>query len=166
MHWHHIHSHGGLTAVLNMLQLGVHRSSSIACSVASSGAFSAAAAANSDNSDSRDIAAPKNVKDVAASQSSWSERKPAGRVRSVDVIPEFAPVREESTGEKSDTADIEIRQAPEASDARRSRRSNEFADITTEAFPGAVRKGYRQRLLSTGKAGPKKPVHVGFVQPF
>lgn len=152
-----------------MLQLGVHRSSSIANSVASSGALSAAARVNSDSSDSKDTTA---LKEVAASQSSWSERKPAGRVRSVDVIPEFAPVREESTDERSDTATNESSQLPEPSDPAKPRSSQEFAETAIEAHRDVVRKresvlsrGDKQNLV-TGKAGLRKSVHVGFVQPF
>lgn len=153
-----------------MMQLGVHRSASIANSIASSGALSAAARVNSDSSDSKDAAAQ--LKEVAGSSSSWSERKPQGRTRSVDIIPEFAPVREESIGERSDT-NTDNSQAPESSDTRMARRSHESAaGKTREGFSGIVQKGAdvalsrSDRQTGLGRAVPKRPVHVGFVQPF
>ena len=164
------------TALLNVvsciLQLGVHRSSSIANSVASSGALSATNRVTSDSSDTKYAdAGTAQLKEVTSSPLSWSERKPTGRVRSVDVIPEFAPVREESTGEKSD-ADDENSQLPEPSDARKPRSSNEFAvTTTTEGSTGAMRKATESALSrphqpSSGKSALRKPVHVGFAQPY
>ena len=90
-----------LTSVMRFLQ-GVHRSSSIA----SSGVLSTANRVNSDSSDKLAEAAAA-LKDMqaasaSASASSYTERNRVGRVRSAEIIPEFAPVREVSSGEKSD----------------------------------------------------------------
>ena len=164
----------GSNNLCSILQLGVHRSSSIANSVASSGALSTTNRVNSDSSDSKYAdAATAQLKEVTSSPLSWSERKPTGRVRSVDVIPEFAPVREESTGEKSD-ADTENSQVqqPEPVEARTPRNSHEFAVATTrEGSAGVTRKAAESAFSkphqpSSGKSALRRPVHVGFVQPY
>ena len=78
-------------------QLGVHRSASIA----SSGVLSNGNRANSDSSDKL-VEVVTAIKEQVPS-ASYTERSRPNRVRSTEVVPEFAPVREESSGDKSDT---------------------------------------------------------------
>lgn len=86
-----------LTALLYVQQLGVHRSASIA----SSGVLSNGNRANSDSSDKL-VEIVTAIKEQATAPS-YTERSRPSRVRSTELVPEFAPVREESSGEKSDT---------------------------------------------------------------
>ena len=87
-----------LTVDVSTQQLGVHRSSSIA----SSGVMSNVNRANSDSSDKLGEAAAA-IKEMQAASSSCTEHLRPTRVRSTEIIREFAPVREESSGEKSET---------------------------------------------------------------
>ena len=87
-----------LTIGVYAQQLGVHRSSSIA----SSGVLSNANRANSDSSDKlAEVAAA--IKELNVASSSYTEQLRPSRVRSTELMREFAPVREEISGEKSET---------------------------------------------------------------
>jgi len=87
-----------LTIDVYAQQLGVHRSSSIA----SSGVLSNVNRAKSDSSDKLAEAAAA-IKELHVASSSYTEQIRPSRVRSTEIVREFAPVREESSGEKSDT---------------------------------------------------------------
>lgn len=76
------------------VQLGVHRSASVASSGLSN--------VNRANSDASDNDAASGTREVQASPSSYTDRSKANRVRSTEIVPEFAPVREDSAGEQSD----------------------------------------------------------------
>ena len=84
--------------MFSVQQLGVHRSSSIA----SSGVMSNVNRANSDSSDKLGEAAAT-IKEMQAASFSYTEQLRPTRVRPTEIMHEFAPVREESSGEKSET---------------------------------------------------------------
>ena len=143
------------------LQLGVHRSAS----VASSG-LSNANRANSDASDND--AASVIMKDVQPSPSSYTDRSKANRVRSTEIIPEFAPVREDSAGEHSDTELCSAVDADSVDPTSYSAKDVAGTAGTVIVLPdrkvAELKQGGRNDKSIVSKGGGRTTAHVGFAE--
>ena len=149
----------GIDTVQFGLQLGVHRSASVASSGLSN--------AYRDNSDASDHDAAAAPKDVQPSPSSYTERNKANRVRSTEIVPEFAPVREDSAGEHSDA---ETCSAVNADSVGRS--SHSAKDVAGTAGTVTILPDRKVAELKQGgrndkcisKGGGRTTAHVGFAE--
>ena len=138
----------------------MHRSSSVASS-----ALSNANRANSDASDKLHDAAAA-LKEMQACSASYTEKSRTSRVRSAGIVPEFAPVREESAGEHSD-ADMCSAVDADAVDA--SSYSAQDLDGVAEAVTmlsgrkiAEIKQGVRRDRSSVSRGGGRTTAHVGF----
>ena len=143
------------------VQLGVHRSSS----VASSGIISNARG-NSDSSDKLAEAAAA-VKEMLVGSASYTEQTRAKRVRSAEMMPEFAPVREESVGEQSDVysaATEGVDQRSWSSQDLSGATENVFSDKKLVELKLAERSDKPGGHGSIKTSGGRTTAHVGFVE--
>ena len=144
----------------------MHRSSSIA----SSGVLSTANRVNSDSSDklAEAAAALKDMQAASNSASLYTERNKAGRVRSAEIIPEFAPVREESSGDKSDMCSAVNDSVDPSSWSSQDLSGTVDAIQPVTMLPDRKVAELKQTAKSGGqsalKSGSRTTAHVGFVQ--
>ena len=136
---------------------GVHRSASIASSCLSN--------ANRANSDASDNDAASVMRDVQPSPSSYTERSKANRVRSTETIHEFAPVREDSAGEHSDS---DMCSAVNAAGVDPSSYSAKEVAGTVTVLPdrkvAELKQGGRNDKSIVSKGGGRTIAHVGFAE--
>lgn len=141
-------------------QLGVHRSSS----VASSG-LSNANRANSDSSDKLNDAAIA-LKEMQASSASYTERSRTTRGRSAGIVPEFAPVREESAGENSEADPCRAVNVDSIDPSSYSSQDLAGTTDTVAMLPdrkvAELKQGMRNDRSSVSKGGSRTTAHVGF----
>lgn len=136
----------------------MHRSSSVASSGLSNANW-----ATSDVSDKVNDAALC-VKEVQPSSSSYTERSRTNRLRSTEIVPEFAPVREDSTGENSDA---EMCVNPDSVDpSSHSTKDVTAAAGTVKVLPdrkvAELKQGGRNDKSIVSKGGGRTTAHVGF----
>ena len=141
--------------------------------MASSGVLSNANRAGSDSSDKMTEAASA-IREMQVTSASYTEqsRTRANRVKSTEIVPEFAPVREDSTGEKSDT---DMHSAVNESVDPSSWSSTDLSgaqDIPDAMVVLPDRKVAKLRVAGRGdkqgghgaiKTGSRTTAHVGFV---
>lgn len=142
------------------MQLGVHRSASIASSGLSN--------ANRANSDASDNDAASVMRDVQPSPSSYTERSKANRVRSTEIVPEFAPVREDSAGEHSDADMCSAVNAASADPSSYSAKDVAGTAGTVTVLPdrkvAELKQGGRNDKSIVSKGGGRTTAHVGFAE--
>lgn len=140
----------------------MHRSASIASSGLSNANW-----AISDASDRVNDAAPV-VKEVQSSSASYTERSRANRIRSTEVVPEFAPVREDSTGEKSDVEMCSKVDADSTDPSSHSTKDAAASAGTVKVLPdrkvAELKQGGRNDKSIVSKGGGRTTAHVGFAE--
>lgn len=138
----------------------MHRSAS----VASSG-LSNACRGNSDASDNDGASAGR---DVQPSPASYTEQSKASRVRSTEIIPEFAPVREDSAGEHSDAETCSAVNADSVGPSSYTAKDVAGTAGTVIVLPdrkvAELKQGGRNDKSLGSKGGGRTTAHVGFAE--
>ena len=124
--------------------------------------------ANSDSSDRVPDAVPV-MKEVQPSSSSYTERSRANRFRSIEIVPEFAPVREDSTGENSDVEMCSTVNGDNTDSSAYSTKDAAASAGTVKVLPDRkvteLKQGGRNDNKSiVSKGGGRTTAHVGFAE--
>ena len=107
------------------------------------------------------------LREVPPSPSSYTERSKISRVRSTEIVSEFAPVREDSAGEHSDTemcSAVNADSVDPSSYSAKDVAGTGTVTVLPDRKVAELKQGGRNDKSIVSKGGGRTTAHVGFAE--